>query len=282
VYIYAEGVRGLKRRADAWLQEHQRDDVPDFRALPTAITLPDDAERGDFVRGVRSASKNPRLIVVDTLARNFGEGNESSAQDMNAFVRGCDDLRAEFPGATVLVVHHSGKDQKKGARGSLALQGATEAVFALIRSGEAVSLTNEKQKDGQQVQPISLRLQRISLPDGNTSCVVRSNKAGPIAGASSEPRKDPRTVRTDAGTLEALAAFGPVGATLAQWEQAVGRSNDTFYRSRDRLVAGGKVVHDAENARYIASAPSTGPGPGSVQDGSNSLEVQRVSPEVPP
>ena len=156
VYIYAEGARGLRRRSDAWLKAHDRVDAPCFRAVPIAVTIPDPGERSEFVKAVRSASKHPQLIIIDTLARNFGAGNESLAQDMNGFVKGCDDLRAEFPGATVLVVHHSGKDQRKGARGSLALQGATDAVFALTRSGGGLSLANEKQKDGEEALPILL------------------------------------------------------------------------------------------------------------------------------
>jgi hypothetical protein len=135
VYIYAEGVRGLDQRAKAWLKTHNRVGSPRFRALPMAVTIADADERREFIEAVRSASEHPRLIIIDTLARNFGTGNESLAQDMNNFVSGCDELRNEFPGATILVVHHSGKDQKKGARGSLALQGATDAVFALIKSG---------------------------------------------------------------------------------------------------------------------------------------------------
>ena len=84
---------------------------------------------------------------------------------MNALVRGCDDLRAAFPSATVLVVHHCGKQKRQGARGSLALQGATEAVFALTRSGDARKLINEKQKDGEEAAPISLKptgIRRVS------------------------------------------------------------------------------------------------------------------------
>jgi hypothetical protein len=230
-----------------------------------AVSIPDPSERAEFVKAVRSVSGDHRLIIIDTLARNFGEGNESLAQDMNSFVSGCDQLRAEFPGTTVLVVHHSGKDQRKGARGSLALQGATDAVFALIRSGDARKLINEKQKDGEEAKPISLELAKVKLTDGNTSLVVRSTTGSRIVPGSAEPRKDPRIVKTDAGTLEALTAFGPGGASLTEWERAAGRSNDTFYKSRDRLVAEGKVRYDAENARYVVAAPIIGPGPEVVQ-----------------
>jgi hypothetical protein len=82
--------------------------------------------------------------------------------------------------------------------------------------------------------------------------------------------------------LQALAAFGPEGAPLAEWERVVNRANDTFYKSRDRLMAEGKVRFDAECARYVAAEPGAGPGPELVQNGSNIDEVQEVSPEVPP
>jgi hypothetical protein len=273
VYIYAEGVRGLKARADAWLQEHGKADPPSFRAVRVPVNIPDPNERGEFVKAVRSVSKHPRLIIIDTLARNFGEGNESAAQDMNTFVRGCDDLRSKFPDATVLVVHHPGKDQRKGARGSLALKGAADAEFALTRSEDGLTLKNEKQKDGEEVKPISLELTRVTLPDGKTSRVVRLTKGSMVGASATEPKKDPRIVKTDTGTLQALAAFGAAGAALADWQRAVGRANDTFYKSRARLEAAGKVVHDKENARYIAAEPDAGPGSGLVQNGSNGLEV---------
>jgi hypothetical protein len=279
VYIYAEGVRGLRRRAEAWLQ---RNDAPDFRALPVAVSIPDPKELSEFVKAVRSVGNRPRLIIIDTLARNFGEGNESIAQDMNAFVRGCDDLRARFPDATILVVHHPGKDHKKGARGSVALKGAVDAEFELTRSGDAITLKNEKQKDGEEAQPIPLELARVTLLEGSTSRVIRPT-GGPIGAGltTSDPPPDPRTVETYTGMLQVLAGFGSGGAKLQQWREAADCANDTFYKSRDRLVQAGKVIHGTENARYIAMEAIAGPGPGVVQDGSNSLEVQKVSPEVP-
>lgn len=66
----------------------------------------------------------PQLIVVDTLARNFGEGDENNTADMNAFVAAMDDLRSRYPGSTVLVVHHTGHAEKGRSRGSMAFKGA--------------------------------------------------------------------------------------------------------------------------------------------------------------
>jgi hypothetical protein len=182
----------------------------------------------------------------------------------------------------VLVVHHPGKDQKKGARGSVALKGAAEAEFELTRRGDEVKLTNEKQKDGEEAKPISLELARVKLPGGNTSRVVRPTDGGMVGAAAAEPAKvDPRIVKTDAGLLKALAEYGSGGATLSQWERAADRANDTFYKSRDRLVTAGKVRFDKETARYVVVEPVAGPGPGLVQNGSKLVEVQEVSPVSP-
>jgi RecA-family ATPase len=43
-------------------------------------------------------------------------GNENAPDDMGALVRNIDRLRAET-GAAVLLVHHTGKDTSRGARG---------------------------------------------------------------------------------------------------------------------------------------------------------------------
>ena len=65
----------------------------------------------ELLAGLRERDPAGAIIVVYTLARNFGASNESLAQDMNAFGNGCDHLRAAFPGSTILVVHHSGKER---------------------------------------------------------------------------------------------------------------------------------------------------------------------------
>ena len=58
----------------------------------------------------------PQMIVIDTLARNFGAGNENSTEDMNRFVASIDRyLREEF-GSAIVLVHHTGHDAASRAR----------------------------------------------------------------------------------------------------------------------------------------------------------------------
>lgn len=69
---------------------------------------------------------NPKLIILDPASR-FRGGVENSAEDVTRFIEALECIRAAFPSATVLVVHHTNKwssqadEQSAGAaRGSSA------------------------------------------------------------------------------------------------------------------------------------------------------------------
>jgi hypothetical protein len=87
--------------------------------------------------------------------------------------------------------------------------------------GDALTLSNEKQKDSEEAPSIALELAHVALADGETSLPIRSTKEGGLAAEPvlMAPRKDPRIVETDRGTLATLGGFGPDGATLAEWRR---------------------------------------------------------------
>jgi RecA-family ATPase len=75
----------------------------------------------------------PRAVVLDTLARCMGEGDENTAKDMGRFVTRCGAIERHF-GCVVVVVHHMGKDASKGGRGSNALNGAADVTMTVEKS----------------------------------------------------------------------------------------------------------------------------------------------------
>jgi hypothetical protein len=237
VYVYAEGRRGIKRRCNAWLKQRGLEAAPDFRAIPCSVNMLDGADRGYLATAIKDAKLTPRLIVIDTLARNFGGGDENQTKDMNQFVNGCDDLRVEhFPGVTVLVVHHTGKNAKRGARGAIALTGAADAEFLLTGTANGViKLSNTKQKDGEQLRDLPLRL--VSVEE---SCVIRAAGAAEAARAEEEVRA-PRGKNTEDAVFFALLSLGPAGASYTAWQDASGKPKATFDRHRDKLVDAGRV-----------------------------------------
>ena len=81
---------------------------------------------GDLIRTIQILCQNgnkPSLIVIDTLARNFGHGNENDAQAMNLFIRHVDIVRHILK-CTVLIIHHTGHATTERGRGSSALRAA--------------------------------------------------------------------------------------------------------------------------------------------------------------
>ncbi len=56
----------------------------------------------------------PALVVLDTLARNFGPGDENSTADMTKFIAGLDWMMENQ--ITRLLVHHSGHSDKSRGR----------------------------------------------------------------------------------------------------------------------------------------------------------------------
>ena len=113
------------------------------------------------------------LIVIDTLARAMAGGDENTSADMGKFVRNCDKLR-EAIGATVNIIHHTGKDKAKGARGSSALRAATDTEIEIDVGKLAVT----KQRDMAKGEEMRFELEPVEIghrSDGKivTACVVR-------------------------------------------------------------------------------------------------------------
>jgi hypothetical protein len=179
VYIVGEGRSGLMRRTKAWCIEHDVDPL----TLPViwskkgqALTDADEAKAlsNDIAL---FAEQDVRLIVIDTLNRNFGGADENSTKDMTAFVHNLDQLRSEH-GATVLVVHHSGLSNDSRSRGSSVLYGAVDANMQVAKKSDAIAFTVEVLKDADSPPPMLFSTHAIEFDVGGsqaTSLVLRTS-----------------------------------------------------------------------------------------------------------
>src|SRR6185437_14532422 len=93
VYVAAEGSHGLGRRAIGWRRTRGRDlAAPQFKLIPHSVALTSD-DLDAIVEAILKLEARPVLIVIDTLARTFGAGDENKQADMNAYVSAADKLR---------------------------------------------------------------------------------------------------------------------------------------------------------------------------------------------
>lgn len=189
LYIAAEAGRSARRRLAA-LQRHYNDREASVHLALVACPVDllnanaDTPRIIDMVKEAEAAMGVPvRLIVIDTLSRAIAGGNENGPEDMGAFVRNVDRIRSAS-GAHIAVVHHSGKDRARGARGHSLLRAATDTELEVevqggagAGNGAARTVTAKKQRDMDMGAPVAFGLQRIVLgvdDDGDevSSCVV--------------------------------------------------------------------------------------------------------------
>jgi hypothetical protein len=218
VYIAAEGASGYAARVDAW-RKHHKLDAGGLHFYLDAVPLLNRGAVKEFIQQVTPLE--PALVVVDTLARCLLGGDENSAKDMGLFIEACAEIQ-RTTGATVLVVHHTGKSGNS-ERGSSALKGAADAMLELQNDDGLITLRCAKSKDTGSFPARYMRLVQVETDlldaDGApvVSCVVLP--------ADRVLMHDAPLSENEREVLEVLAleAFEEAGAKASQIESAVKR-----------------------------------------------------------
>jgi hypothetical protein len=180
VYIAGEGGAGLKKRWDALRIKHSLPDNTQVHFVKAQLNLRSTQDDMlELIAVIKEASVAPRLIIVDTLARAFAGGDENSASDMGAFISITGAIQ-ESMNCAMLIVHHSGKDEAKGMRGSSALLGAVDAEMECAKTSSEMSedrvgqITITKQKDGEDGVSIAYKMElvRVNKHDPNVTSLA--------------------------------------------------------------------------------------------------------------
>jgi putative DNA primase/helicase len=114
------------------------------------------------------------LIVIDTLACAMPGGDENSSRDLGTVVAGAKALQ-EKTGGAVLMVHHTGKDPKRGMRGHSLLHGAIDTAIEVTRhDDDHREWRVAKQRDAEDGIRGGFALVRVELPDDHRGRAVHS------------------------------------------------------------------------------------------------------------
>lgn len=170
-YIAGEGHAGIGRRLKAWALHNSTplDNAPLFVSVAPAALM-DKTSAEDVAQTVEELAAihgKPSLIIVDTLARNLGNGEENSNADIGLFINNIDSqLRSRF-GATVLIVHHTGHMEAGRARGASALRAAMDSEYWLgvDEKSHIHTLKCTKAKETEPPEEIAFKLKQIVLDD---------------------------------------------------------------------------------------------------------------------
>ena len=186
-YVCAEGANFFRGRLKAWVlhQEkiHKEGERPpltlrdiDLHIIGAAPSLIDKEDVIELAKELRRLGPL-QLVVVDTLAAVMAGGDENSGVDMGRMLQHCK-LIHKLTGALVLLVHHSGKDASRGARGWSGLRAACDAEFEVTRNDNHRAVTVSKLKDGADGTRYDFKLLpvQIGMDEDNEiieSCVVQ-------------------------------------------------------------------------------------------------------------
>ncbi len=150
VYVCAESRAGFRSRIDAALHQAgiKAETLDDsFFVIGDTPNLMDSKLMDELIREMR-VHGSLALVVIDTLARATAGANENSGEDMGEAMRQCQRIH-KATNALVMLVHHSGKDQTKGARGWSGIRAAADTEIEITRSGEHREAAITKQRDGE-------------------------------------------------------------------------------------------------------------------------------------
>jgi len=157
LFLAGEGpVATAKKRWPAWLEWQGIDKREDHRFLiKDRVPFFSDASAWENVKAdVAELGAKPSLIVIDTLTRLLTGLDENSAKDASMVTNFMEQL-ARYYECFVLAVHHTGKDQSKGARGSSAFYANMDTVLATKLKAGGTELRVKKQKDADVSEEIS-------------------------------------------------------------------------------------------------------------------------------
>ncbi|EEL2518865.1 AAA family ATPase [Salmonella enterica] len=169
LYVAAEGGSSVMPRVGAWADKYNDGKpVELFYTYAHPVDLSVKAQADGLIKEIKRIEMHTgeplRMVVIDTLSQSMMQGEENNASDVAKFMAGATRVFSET-GATVGIVHHSGKDSSKGMRGSSAAFANADAVIRVERIGDAVNLINEKQRTGP-VQPTrGYMVPTVQLPD---------------------------------------------------------------------------------------------------------------------
>ena len=278
VYLSLEGAQGIRNRLSAFRLHHGLTTNLPFVAMPRPVNLlNDDADVNaviQLVAHVAAQTDMPvRMVIIDTLSRAMAGGNENSPEDMTALIGNCDRIR-DATGSHVCIVHHSGKDEARGARGHSSLRAATDTEIEIKRDPELTfsSVRVAKQRDLEAAEPFGFTLHRVPLGVNRrgkdvTSCVVLEAEQSAIL-ARDPDKLSPKETAALESLERCLSAGGfevetgtdssPVTAvTVHAWKRSlqaldiIARNNDNmarpqYHRIKKALEKKGHIVVEGD------------------------------------
>jgi hypothetical protein len=187
VNYVGEGAEGLQVRYRALEIYHGVETDQLFNSEDPAMFM--DSDYTDEIINDLLALGGVGLVCIDTLHRNFGNGDENTSKDFGLFMNNIDRLRKTV-GCAVVIIHHSGHGDKSRSRGSSSIRGSLDAEFCVTKKDDFVTVSCAKMKNFSRSKmnlPLNYKMKEIQIDDENTSVVLEPTNYTTIKQAKDSP-----------------------------------------------------------------------------------------------
>jgi len=211
VFFAAERKKLTERRVAAWRKKHGVTNIP-FAVVGGKLDMTNgmiDAKAlAMTIKALETKSGFPCvLIILDTVTRTFGSGDQHQSKDMQKYVQSVDEL-TRATNAHIAAIHHSSWNDDRG-KGAIDLDGAIDVSFVVNVKGSGLAkvftLSCTGANDGEDGPVTSFRLESITLGTD----------------AEGKPTTAPVVVQTDVATSDGSNLKGNTAKALDSLERAI-------------------------------------------------------------
>lgn len=160
LYVCGEDFNSVNIRVMALCHRYNWDDKK-FMITTAPVHFLDKEEVSIFLNDLQSlkmVGHNIRMIIVDTLNRNYGNGSENDSMDMTKFFNSCQKIFSIFPDVSLGIVHHTGHEKNERARGSSVITGSLNTEMLVNTKDDVTYITCKEQKNAKRFSPLSGRI----------------------------------------------------------------------------------------------------------------------------
>lgn len=151
IYLACEAPESIKSRLQA-IKRYHGYKLENIAIVPVPLNFYENSGRDavdviELVREIETArNAKVKLIIGDTLARMSAGANENSGEDMGPIMGRFDQI-SSATGATMLIIHHNGKDSAKGSRGWSGIRAHIDTEIEVTEKNEARAVNITKQRE---------------------------------------------------------------------------------------------------------------------------------------
>lgn len=218
MFFAGEGpIATAKKRWPAWREHNNIAKINDHRMIfkDRVPFYSNTQEWEDIKEDLGNLKAKPSLIIIDTMSRLITGMDENSTKDATLITNFLEQL-ARYYECFVLCVHHTGKDQSKGARGSSVFFANLDVAISTRKVQNGMEFRVKKQKDAD----VDDATRYFQVKESADSIVLQQT-----SNALPEISKSNGTSRYDWATIEGMvrvltdmggtASHGVVAQTIA-------------------------------------------------------------------